>query len=98
MCNVYALHKYFTPGQTEEIYEQCTKGTRGCVDCKDILADGVNARLAELRERRRELEKRPDYVQDILLDGANRAGEIARATLEEVQGKMGLSSVALRKK
>ena len=61
------------------------------------MADGVNAKLAQLRERRRDLEKRPDYVQDVLLDGAKRAAEIARATLEEVQEKMGLSSTALRK-
>lgn len=97
VCNVYALHKYFTPDQTDEIYEQCVQGTRGCVDCKGILADGVNAKLAQLRERRRDLEKRPDYVQDVLFDGAKRAAEIARATLEEVQEKMGLSSTALRR-
>ena len=98
VCNVYALHKYFTPDQTGEIYGQCTQGTRGCVDCKGILADGVNARLAELRDKRRDLEKHPDYVQDILLDGANRAKEIARATLEEVQEKMGLSRATLKGK
>ena len=98
VCNVYALHKYFTPDQTDEIYEQCTQGTRGCVDCKGILADGVNARLADLRDKRRDVEKHPDYVQDILLDGANRAKEIARATLEEVQEKMGLSSATLEGK
>ena len=62
------------------------------------MADCVNARLADLRDKRRDLEKHPDYVQDILLDGANRAKEIARATLEEVQEKMGLSSATLEGK
>jgi tryptophanyl-tRNA synthetase len=97
VCNVYALHKYFTQDQTEDIYQQCTQGTRGCVECKGILADGVNAKLTELRERRRGLQRDAGYVEDVLLEGARRASDIAKATLQEVQEKMGLSSAWLKR-
>ena len=90
VCNVYSLHKVFGPQNLDTIYDECTSATRGCVDCKRQLADGINDYLAEMRERRRELEERPDYVTEVLLDGAKRAKAIAKATIDEVTEKMGL--------
>ena len=96
VCNVYSLHKIFDPANLDAIYEECTLATRGCVDCKRQLADGINDYLEEMRERRRELESRPDYVWDILVDGAQRAKAIARATIDEVTEKMGLGIPPVR--
>ena len=90
VCNVYSLHKVFDPDNLDTIYDECTSATRGCVDCKRQLADGINDYLGEMRERRRELETRPDYVTEVLLDGAKRAKVIAKATIDEVTEKMGL--------
>ncbi len=90
VCNVYSLHKLFNPDRVEDIYQQCTGATRGCVECKGILAEGINNALAEFRERRREIASRPGYVEDVLAEGARRASAIARETVAEVREKMGL--------
>ena len=90
VCNVYSLHKQFSPGKLEDIYRQCTGATRGCVECKGLLADGINASLAEFRERRRQVAARRGYVDEVLAEGARRASAIARETMAEVREKMGL--------
>ncbi|MCI0825991.1 MAG: tryptophan--tRNA ligase [Chloroflexi bacterium] len=92
VCNVYSLHKILSPAnEVSAVYDECTTAQRGCVDCKRHLASSINNYLEELRERRREYQERPDYVQDVLADGANRARAIARDTIEEVYQKMGLA-------
>ena len=90
ICNVYSLHKIFNPGDVDTVHEECTSAARGCVDCKLHLAEGINRSLEALRERRRELEARPGYVEDVLEDGARKAKAIGRETIAEVMDKMGL--------
>ncbi|MDD5312333.1 MAG: tryptophan--tRNA ligase [Dehalococcoidia bacterium] len=90
VCNVFTLHGFFNPGRTDEISAQCKVAGIGCVDCKKILADGINSALKDFRERRRALERDPDHIYDVLADGARRAQAIARVTLNEVKAKMGL--------
>ena len=92
VCNVYSLHKILSPAnEVSAVYDECTTAQRGCVDCKRHLASSINNYLEELRERRREYQERPDYVRDVLADGAKRARAIARDTIEEVYQKMGLA-------
>ena len=91
VCNVYSLHKIFSLGETDAVYEECTTAKRGCVDCKAQLADGINRYLEPFRERRREYEARPDYVTEVLTEGAKRARVIAQETIAEVGEKMGLA-------
>ncbi len=92
LCNVYALHKTFSPAaEVTAVYDECTIAQRGCVDCKRHLAASINDHLAELRERRNSLQQRPGYVQEILADGAAKARVIAQKTIEEVYSKMGLA-------
>ena len=90
VCNVYSLHKIFNPGEVETVYDECTKATRGCVDCKGELADGINRYLEAFREKRREFQARPGYVREVLDHGATKAGAIARETIAEVKEKLGL--------
>lgn len=90
VCNVYSLHEFFDPEKRPWIYEQCTTAGIGCVDCKGMLADAINESLREIRERRAELAAKPEYVRDVLADGAARARIIAKDVLAEVQERMGL--------
>src|SRR3989338_140575 len=48
VCNVYALHRYFTPEQSAAIAEQCRNAQIGCVDCKKLLAERINVTLQPL--------------------------------------------------
>ncbi len=91
VCNVYSLHKIFNPDKLDEIYHQCTHAEIGCVADKQTLANGINAYLAEFRERRQEIAEHPERVRDVLEAGAERARVIARETLAEVYEKMGLA-------
>ena len=92
VCNVYSLHKIFSPASDlPTIYEECTTAARGCVDCKRHLAASINSYLEPFRQRRREYEARPGFVQEVLEDGAKKARVIAQKTIEEVYVKMGLA-------
>ncbi len=90
VCNVFSLHKYFTAEQVDDIAARCREAKIGCVDCKRLLAERVNAQLAPLRERRADLEEQSQRISDILADGAERARVIARETLREAKQNMGL--------
>ena len=90
VCNVYSLHQHFNPDKLEVVYEECITAKRGCVECKQQLADGINRVLAPFRLRRQELAGRKGYVEGVLADGAARARAIARETLAEAREKMGL--------
>ena len=91
VCNVYSLHKLFSnPQEVATVYEECSTAQRGCVDCKRHLAASINSYLEPMRERRREYQKRPGYVREVLEDGAKKARAIAQATMQEVFQKMGL--------
>jgi len=90
ICNVFRLHGFFTPARVEEIASECRSARIGCVDCKKILAEGINSSLKPFRERRANLASKPGYVAQVLVDGANRAEAIADGTLREVKKRMKL--------
>jgi tryptophanyl-tRNA synthetase len=90
ICNIYFLHGYFSEAQLADISRQCRSADIGCVDCKKLLAKHVNASLQGLREKRAELAARPQYIAEVLADGAQRARVIARETLREVKQNMKL--------
>ena len=90
ICNVYKLQGYFNNQRTTGIADDCREAKIGCVECKQLLAEAINADLAPLRARRTELAAHPDDIDRILNDGAERARVIARATILEVKQRMGL--------
>ncbi len=90
ICNVFTLHKMFTSGRILEIERECRNAGIGCTDCKKMLAESVIEYFGPFRERRLELESRPEYVDEVVRDGARRASRIARETLSEVKAAMNL--------
>ncbi len=90
VCNIFTLHKYFTESQVANIEKQCRAAEIGCVDCKKLLAKNMNEVLKPVRERRAEFAAKPEYIREVLADGATRAQVIARETMKEVRQKMGL--------
>ena len=63
----------------------CRRAGIGCVDCKKLLAKNLNAHLEPFRTKRAEIASKPDYVDDVLNDGAKRACVIAEQTITEVR-------------
>ena len=90
ICNIYSLHKIFTPSQSEEIASECRQASIGCVECKKMLAKNISSALEPFREKRAALASKPDYITEVLADGANRAEAIAKETIKEVKESMNL--------
>jgi tryptophanyl-tRNA synthetase len=91
ICNVFTMHKIFSPqDEVDMINVECRKAGIGCVDCKLRFAGNLNKNLASFRAKRSELEANPNYIQDVLNDGAKRARAIAEQTMVEVRAAMQL--------
>lgn len=90
VCNIFTLHNYFSTSQVNDIAEQCRSAQIGCVDCKKLLAEQINSSLQPVREKRIQLAEKPQYITDILTEGAKQATAIARETMAEVRQRMGL--------
>jgi tryptophanyl-tRNA synthetase len=90
VCNVFSLHGFFSAGEVDQIETDCRAAGIGCVDCKKKFAKNLSDYFAPFRERRAQLEADPDYVQEVLADGARRAGAIASEVLGEVKEAVGL--------
>jgi len=93
VCNIYHLHKAFSPAATvEHVALQCSTAGWGCIDCKKVLFESMEAELGPIRERAIEVRARANELAEILGDGAERARTIARETMREVKELMGMSS------
>ena len=90
-CNVFALHRFFTPeAERERIDLECRRAGIGCVDCRRLLSDGIAREFEPIRERAAAYRAQPERVQEILGDGAARCRAIAAETMREVRERMGL--------
>ena len=91
-CNVFALYKLIaTPEEVEEMRRRYLAGGMGYGHAKQALYDKYTEYFAEMRERRKELVAKPEMVEDVLRDGANRARKVARVTLDRVRKAVGLA-------
>jgi tryptophanyl-tRNA synthetase len=90
VCNVFALHGYFSADQVAQIEADCRSAAIGCVECKKNFARNLSEHFAPFRERRAQFAADPGYVWDVLADGARRASVIADQVLGEVKAAVGL--------
>ena len=90
VCNIYHLHKAFSPPSTvEHVAVQCSTAGWGCIDCKRVLHESMETELVPIRRRADELKATPSVVQDALATGANRCRALARETMDGVRARMG---------
>jgi tryptophanyl-tRNA synthetase len=86
ICNVFSMHKIFTSeSDVAMINVECRRAGIGCVDCKKLYAENLNKALQPFRDKRARLAADPNYVTEVLHDGAKRARAIAQKTMEEVR-------------
>jgi tryptophanyl-tRNA synthetase len=57
---------------------------------KSELAEAIYKELEPIQEKRKELEAKPEYIEKVISEGAEKARRIAAETLKEVKEKMGL--------
>jgi len=90
LCNIYQLHKAVSDGSTvENVALQCRSAGWGCIDCKKVLHQSLEAELRPIRERGVELAANPKRVADALDAGAEKAAAVAGAVIGEVRELMG---------
>jgi tryptophanyl-tRNA synthetase len=91
ICNIYTIHRAFS-GEEEllEVAEGCRAAGIGCIDCKKKLFQNMIVELGPVRERALSLKEDEGYVLDVLRQGAAQCRVIARATIDEVHGALGL--------
>jgi tryptophanyl-tRNA synthetase len=93
VCNIYHVHKAFSPSATvEHVAVQCSTAGWGCIDCKKVLFESMEAELTPIRRRAEALRADPSRVDDALADGAARCRELARSTMREVRDRMGFDA------
>lgn len=90
---VFVYHNAFNTNKEEvaELQEKYQKGTVSDVEVKQKLASALNKFLEPIREKRAALEKDPDMVEEIILQGTKKAQEEARETLELAKQAMNLT-------
>jgi tryptophanyl-tRNA synthetase len=92
VCNIYHLHKAFSPPATvEHVAVQCRTAGWGCIDCKKVLHESMERELAPIRARAKEIAGNPAKMKKDLAAGAEHARSIASETMGEVKKKMGLT-------
>jgi tryptophanyl-tRNA synthetase len=90
-CPVWHLHKIFSDADTQAwVQEGCRSAGIGCLDCKKRLADAVVVEISAIRQRAQEFEENRDLVRGIIAEGCEKARDVARQTLVEVQQAMGM--------
>lgn len=59
-------------------------------DLKHALSEAIFRSLEPIQQKRQELQNDSDYVNEVIAEGAQKAREAAKSTLDEVKEKMGL--------
>jgi tryptophanyl-tRNA synthetase len=89
-ATVFEIWSLFAgPDEREALFERARAGGLGYGDVKKDLLRRLLAYFGPMRERRADLEKRPEEIESVLLDGAKRAREIGAPILDEVRQAAG---------
>lgn len=91
-CKPEHFERYWNDyASLNEVKEHYQRGGLGDVKVKRFLNSIVNEELEPIRARRKEYEKDLNAVYDILVQGTDKAKEVAAATLAEVKQAMKLN-------
>ena len=88
VANLLMLISLCTDEAPEAIAARIGDGGGGML--KNMLTESLNEKLRPLREERKRLESSPDYIRQVLLNGAQKAREMAVETLNEVRRVMNM--------
>ncbi|WP_310598751.1 tryptophan--tRNA ligase [Desulfobulbus sp.] len=91
-CNLYALLKLFaSPEKMREVHDLYVNGGAAYGYLKQDLFELINDYFAGARAKKKELLDNPDYLRQVLAQGAEKARAKATATLELARDRMGLT-------
>ena len=85
LMNIYSAFSNLSFSEIEKKFNG-----KGYGDFKNDLAELIIKSLKPFQEKKKALDKKPDYVKKILDDGAKKARKIAQKNLLEIKKKMNL--------
>jgi len=89
--SIYELYKLFaTPEEVSAMADSFRAGGYGYGAAKKELLAAYHRLFDPFKERREELSKDPDALEDVLVEGAKRARAAAAPTMEKVRRAVGL--------
>ncbi|MHC5061595.1 MAG: tryptophan--tRNA ligase [Planctomycetota bacterium] len=90
-CNVFALLRLVAePDELVQWEQKYRNGGMGYGTVKKRLAELLIEHFKPYRQKRAELADNPDFIEKVLKSGAEKAGAVARQTLEKVRRAVGL--------
>jgi tryptophanyl-tRNA synthetase len=91
-CPVWEFHKVYSSAEVRDwVVKGCTTAGIGCLECKQPVIDAVLAEQKPWRERAEAFLANPKQVHWIVEMGTERARTVAKATMKDVRGAMGLN-------
>lgn len=97
-CPVFALYRLFANAtQQEELAQKYRAGGMGYGEAKKQVLEASLEYFSEARERRVKLEADPDYIQDVLKQGAQSAREKGKEVLDRARAACGLGHLSTPK-
>ena len=93
-CNVFALYRLMAqPDEVSALERRYREGGMGYGEAKKLLAQAVDQVLEPARQRREQLARNPDDVEDVLRTAAERARAIAQGVMADVRDACGLATL-----
>ncbi len=92
-CNVFALYSLFaTDAEKTALADRYHAGGLGYGDVKKMLLEKINDLFGPMRERRKQLATQPEYVEEVLRNGAVKARAEAQSTMALVREAVGMKA------
>ncbi len=91
VCMVYYYHKLIKNDNLDTVCKECQQGCRGCVACKKELIAKMLEFLKPIQEKITYYENHPEIVDQILIEGSNKARKYAKQTIIDVKKAMNIN-------
>jgi tryptophanyl-tRNA synthetase len=89
--NLYAILKLFcTPEESQEWADRFRKGGLSYRDAKQAVFDKFLEKFEGARQRRKELEKEPDYIRTVLRRGVEQARAVTTPLMDRIRAAVGI--------
>jgi len=89
-CSLFAIYRAFsTEAEAQDLRKRYAEGL-GWGEMKTILFEYINEHLRGPREEYRSLMATPDYVEEVLRSGAEKARAISRPFMEAIRAAVGM--------
>lgn len=86
ICNVYNFHILYSSNETiAETNDGCRTARIGCVECKKRMTENLIKALEPIREKREYYLTRQKLVDDIIMNGCDKARKVSQQTMLEVR-------------